>query len=157
MAKGLLDLHNLLRWILLILLLLSIFKAFAGWRSKKAFSQGDRKTWLFTLIAAHINLLVGLYLWLWGRYGMLTTTAPPEGVTKSKFHLFFWIEHPAMMILSVIMITLAYRVAKKNLPDSVKYARVLWLFIVALLFILVAIPWPFRHDIGRPWLPGMGS
>ena len=155
MEKGLLDLHNLLRWILLILLLLSIYKAYSGWKRKKVFSPGDRKTWLFTLIAAHTNLLIGLYLWLWGRFGMLKISAPPEGVTKNKFYLFFWIEHPAMMILSVIMITLAYRVAKKTLPDSTKYARGLWLFIVALLFILVAIPWPFRHDIGRPWFPGM--
>jgi hypothetical protein len=157
MEKGLIDLHNLLRWILLILLLLSIYKAYVGWKNKKVFSSGDRKTWLFTLIAAHTTLLVGLYLWLWGtKYGMLKITIP-EGVSimKNKSLRFFWVEHPTMMILAVVMITLAYRVAKKPLPDQVKYGRALWLFIVALLFILVAIPWPFRQEIGRPWFPGM--
>ena len=156
MQTGLVHLHNLLRWIILILLLLSIYRAFVGWKNKKTFSDGDRKIWLFTLIAAHITLLVGLYQWLWGRYGMLSTKVP-EGISvmKDKFYRFFWVEHPAMMILSVIMITLGYRVGKKNLPDQVKYARALWLFIVALLFILVAIPWPFREVIGRPWFPGM--
>jgi hypothetical protein len=155
MVTGLLDLHNVLRWILLILLLISIFKAFAGWKNKKIFSDGDRKTFLFTLISAHTTLLVGIYLWLWGRFGMLKVQWPSEGIMKNKFYRFFWIEHPVFMLLAIIMITLGYRMAKKNLPDQVKYRRVLWLFIVALLFILVAIPWPFRQDIGRPWLPGM--
>ena len=155
METGLLHLHNLLRWIILILLLASIYKAFVGWKNKKTFSAGDRKTWLFTLIVAHITLLVGLYQWLWGRYGMLKIPSPEGGIMKSKFYRFFWVEHPTFMILAIIMITLGYGMAKKPLPDEVKYRRALWLFIVALLFILVAVPWPFREGIGRPWFPGM--
>ena len=155
MGTGLLHLHNLLRWIILILLLLSIYKAYVGWKNRKVLSAGDRKTWLFTLIAAHTTLVVGLYLWLWGKYGMLKIEAPSEGVMKNKFYRFFWVEHPTFMILAVIMITLGYRMAKKDIPDQAKYRRVLWLFIVALLFILVAIPWPFREVVGRPWFPGM--
>ena len=156
METGLLHLHNLLRWIILILLLLSIYRAFIGWKNKKTFSHADRKVWLFTLIAAHITLVLGLYQWLWGRYGMLKVSLQPgESIMKNKFYRFFWVEHPTFMILAIIMITLGYGMAKKNIPDEVKYRRALWLFIVALLFILVAIPWPFRQVIGRPWFPGM--
>lgn len=158
MDTGLLHLHNLLRWIILILLLVSLVKAFTGWQSKKTFSSGDRITWLFTLIAAHTTLLVGLYLWLWGRYGMLKTSLP-EGtsIMKDKFFRFFWVEHPSFMILSVVMVTLGYGMAKKPVPDEVKYKRAFWFFIIALLMILVAVPWPFRAGIGRPWFPGMGA
>ena len=60
MDTGLLHLHNLLRWVILILLLLSIFKAFSGWQQKKTFSASDKRVWLFTLIAAHITLVIGL-------------------------------------------------------------------------------------------------
>jgi membrane protein DedA with SNARE-associated domain len=74
---------------------------------------------------------------------------------KNKFYRFFWVEHPAFMILAILMITLGYGMAKKPVADEVKFRRAFWLFIVALLFILVAIPWPFRHEIGRPWFPGM--
>jgi hypothetical protein len=157
METGLIYLHNILRWIILILLLVSIYRAFVGWKNKKVFTAGDRKTWLFTLISAHTTLLVGLYLWLWGRFGMLKNPAPPEGVMKNKFYRFFWVEHPTFMILAIVMITLGYGMAKKNIPDDAKYRRALWLFIVALLFILVAIPWPFREVIGqnRQWLPGV--
>ena len=157
MEKGLLDLHNLLRWIILILLLLSIYKAYTGWKNKKVFSAGDKRTWLFLLIASHITLILGLYQWLWGpRLGMLRIhLAPGASIMKDKQLRFYWVEHPTFMILAIIMITLGYGMAKKNIPDEVKYRRALWLFIVALLFILVAIPWPFRQVIGRPWLPGM--
>ena len=90
MDTGLIHLHNLLRWVILILLVISIFKAFSGWQQKKAFSPGDKKVWLFTMIAGHITLLIGLYQWLWGRYGMLVVS-PPEGVSvmKDKFFRFF--------------------------------------------------------------------
>ena len=110
------------------------------------------------MIAAHITLVLGVYQWLWGRYGMLKTTLPEgSSIMKDKFYRFFWVEHPTFMILAIIMITLGYGMAKKNIPDEVKYRRALWLFIVALLFILVAVPWPFRSVVGqgRTWFPGM--
>jgi molybdopterin-containing oxidoreductase family iron-sulfur binding subunit len=39
MATGLLHLHNLLRWIILVLLIVSIVKAYTGWQSKKEFAE----------------------------------------------------------------------------------------------------------------------
>ncbi|MEP7372045.1 MAG: hypothetical protein ABI675_01575 [Chitinophagaceae bacterium] len=156
MDTGLLHLHNLLRWVIIILLLLSIFKAFTGWQQNKTFSASDRRVWLFTLIAAHITLLVGLYHWLWGRYGMLKIDLPEgESIMKNKFFRFFWVEHPTFMILAIVMITLGNGMAKKAVPDIVKYKRAFWFFIIALLMILVAVPWPFRDVINRPWFPGM--
>jgi hypothetical protein len=157
MDTGLLHLHNLLRWVILILLLVSLVKAYSGWQQKKVFSQGDKRIWLFTMIAGHITLLLGLYQWLLGRYGMLKTDLP-EGVSvmKDKFYRFFWVEHPLFMILAIVMLTLAHGMAKKAVPDEVKYKRAFWFFIIALLMILVAVPWPFRTGIGRPWFPGMG-
>ena len=85
-------------------------------------------------------------------------TELPEGISvmKDKFYRFFWVEHPLFMILAIVMLTLAHGMAKKAVPDEVKYKRAFWYFIIALLMILVAVPWPFRTGIGRPWFPGMG-
>lgn len=158
MDIGLLHLHNLLRWVIIILLIISIYKAYTGWQQKKVFSPADKRIWLFTLISAHITLVLGLYQWLWGRYGMLKTTLP-EGVSvmKNKFFRFFWVEHPTFMIIAIVLITLGHGMAKKPIPDLSKYKRAFWLFVLALLMILVAVPWPFREIIGdgRSWLPGM--
>ena len=90
MQTGFVHLHNLLRWIIVILLLVSIFKAYTGWTSKKTFAAADKKVWLFTMIASHITLLLGLYQVALGRYGIFNTTLP-EGTSfmKDKFFRFF--------------------------------------------------------------------
>jgi len=64
MEIGLLHLHNFLRWVILVLLLVSIFKAYSDWQSKKIFSPGDKKLWLFTMISAHTSLLIGLWIFI---------------------------------------------------------------------------------------------
>jgi hypothetical protein len=156
MDTGLLHLHNLLRWVILILLLISIFKSYAGWQKKKLFTGGDKKIWLFTMIAAHITLLVGLYQWLFGRYG-LVSKGIPEGtdIMKDKFYRFFLVEHPTGMIIAIILITLGYGMSKKPVSDETKFRKAFWYFTLALLVILVTVPWPFRQIVGRPLFPGM--
>ena len=156
MDTGLLHLHNLLRWVILILLLASILKSYSGWQQKKLFTAGDKKIWLFTLIAAHITLLVGLYQWLFGRYG-LVSKGLPEGtnIMKDKFYRFFLVEHPTGMIISIILITLGYGMAKKQVSDETKFKKAFWYFVIALMVILITVPWPFRQIVGRPIFPGM--
>ncbi len=156
MQTGLLHVHNLLRWIILVLLLISIVKAWSGWQNKKAFAPGDKKIWLFTMISAHITLLLGLYQVAFGRYGFFTTSLP-EGtsVMKDKFFRFFWVEHPAGMIIAIVLITLGHGMAKKSVTDEVKYRKAFYYFLIALIVILASIPWPFREIIGRPLIPGM--
>jgi hypothetical protein len=157
METGLLHLHNLLRWVILLLLLFSIFKAYVGQNSQKAFAPGDKKLWLFTMIAAHITLLLGLYQWLLGRYGLLTYVVP-EGTSRMKdpFLRFFQVEHPVSMIIAVLLITLAHGMAKKPVADQIKYKKALRYFLLALVLMLAAVPWPFRGEVlARPLFPGM--
>jgi glucan phosphoethanolaminetransferase (alkaline phosphatase superfamily) len=143
MDTGLLHLHNILRWIILLFLLVTLYQAF----SKK---EAIRKTSLWLLISAHIMFLIGLYQVIAGRYGI--TKGLPEGVElmKDSFYRFYWIEHPFSMIVAIILITISRRKAK-----NLNYKATGWLLVIALLFILAAIPWPFRDIVGRPWFPGM--
>ena len=155
METGLVHLHNLLRWVILICLLVAVLKSYTAWQKKQAFAASDRKLWLITMISAHITLLLGIYQWLFGRYGVFVTDLPAgTKVMKDTFYRFFWIEHPSIMIIAIVLITLGRGMAKKSVPDPVKYKKAFWYFFIALVLILVAVPWPFR-EIGRPLLPGM--
>jgi hypothetical protein len=91
METGLLHLHNVLRWVVLLLLLLSIIQAFSQKESVKSTS-------LFLMIAAHTMLLIGLYQILGGRYSWGNV---PEGVSvmKDSFYRFYLVEHPVLIIL----------------------------------------------------------
>jgi hypothetical protein len=156
MQTGLVHLHSILRWVILIILVISVIKSYSGWKGGKAFNDGDRKTWLFTMIAAHLTLVLGLYQWLLGRIGIISTELP-EGTTmmKDKSYRFFWLEHPLMMLIAIALITLGYGMAKKPVADNVKYAKAFRYFLVALVIIILMTPWPFREMIGRPLFPGM--
>jgi hypothetical protein len=150
----LVTLHSWLRWILLILLLASIVKSYSGLSSKKALTAGDKKTWLFTMISAHTTLLIGLILLFFGRLGIISNPPPPgTSVMKDSVYRFFWVEHPLMMLIAIVFITIARGQAKKSIPDTVKYKKAFWFFIIALLLILASIPWPFRTEIARPLIP----
>jgi hypothetical protein len=145
MVTGMLHLHSVLRWIILLLLLVSLFQAF----TKK---QALKQTSLWLLIAAHTIFVIGLYQLVAGRYGI--TKGLPEGVElmKNKFYRFYWIEHPLMMFIAISLITVA-----RNKVKKANYQTAGWLLLVALLLILAAVPWPFREVVGesRHWLPGM--
>jgi uncharacterized membrane protein len=142
MEKGLLDLHSVLRWVILLFLVICLFQAMTKQR-------GLAKTSLILMICSHLMLVVGLYQVIAGRYGIMKGL--PEGVElmKNSFYRFFWVEHPLMMIIAIILITIARRRAKVY-----NYRSAGILLFVALLLILAAIPWPFR-EIGRPLFPGM--
>jgi hypothetical protein len=156
MQKGLVDLHNILRWLILVFLLWSILKSFSGWRKKSIFTAADKRVWLFTLIFSHLTLLLGLFQVFFGRFGVFSSSLHPgTHIMKDRFYRFFWIEHPLTMILAIVFVTLAYGMAKKPVPDQTKYKKAFWFFVIALILILSAIPWPFRQGIGRPLFPAI--
>jgi hypothetical protein len=156
MQTGLLHLHNLLRWVILILLVISVVKSYTGWKQGRTFSPADRKAWLFTMIFSHVTLLLGVYQWLAGRYGLFTSQ-PPEGssMMKDKFFRFFQMEHPVSMLIAILLITLGYGMAKKQVSDADRYKGAFRYFLIALVLILLVTPWPFRETVGRAWFPGM--
>jgi hypothetical protein len=144
MYNGLLHLHNLLRWIILILLLVTVFQAFTK-------NKGITKSSLFLLIASHITLLLGLYQWFTGNLGLKLIQSSGLGeVMKNSASRFWAVEHFAGMLIGIILITIARGKAKRQI-----FSAASWLYLVALIIILASVPWPFREGIGRPWFPGM--
>ena len=157
MYKGMLHLHSVLRWVILILLLVAIYKSFVDRR--KAFTPGHKKTGLILMICCDVMLLLGIYQWVTGIWGLKSIQANGFGtVMKSAVHRFFAIEHTTAMIIAIILVHVGYNYSKKNIPDSLKHKRTLLYFGLALLIILISIPWPFR-EVGsltnRTWFPGM--
>ena len=146
-------LHSLLRWVILILLLAAIVKSYSGMNSGRPFSTGDRRLGLFLLISAHTTLLLGLILWLFGAFGLALVRDNGMSVVMKNAVMRYWVmEHFVGMLIAIVLITIGRGAAKKKIPDAAKFKRAFWLFLVALIIILVTIPWPFRTGVGRPWI-----
>jgi hypothetical protein len=154
MYTGLLHLHSFLRWVIIVLAVVAIYKSYNGMRSGRAFGAGDRKTGLFLMISAHTTLLIGLYLWLAGPWGMANISNLGFGaVMKEPVYRFFAVEHIFGMLVAIVLITIGRGAAKKAIPDAAKFRRSFWLFLVALVIILVTVPWPWRLvGAGRHWI-----
>ena len=152
MYTGLLHLHSFIRWVILILEIVVIYKCYTGMSSGRPFGVADRKTGLFLMISAHTQLLVGLYLYLAGPWGLANLSNLGFGeVMKDKVARFYAVEHIFGMLVAIVLITIGRGMAKKAIPDAVKFKRGFWLFLFALIVILATIPWPFREGIARPW------
>jgi len=141
MLEGLVHLHSLLRWIVLILLV---------WTMIDAFASRESKTAKFLTISAHTMLLLGLVQWFIGEYGINAIKGMGMGqVMKQSVQRFFTIEHPLMMIIGIVLITIGGSWLKKGKPAAK------WMYLAALILILSRIPWPFMENVGRSLFPGM--
>ena len=153
MYTGLLFLHSLLRWVILVLAIMAIYKSYTGMKGGRPFTAGDKKIGLFLMIAAHTTLLIGLYQWIVGPWGLKNIQNMGFGaVMKDPVARFYAVEHLTGMIVAIVLITIGRGVSKKNIPDAVKHKKTFWFFLIALVIVLASIPWPFRMGIGRPWL-----
>lgn len=137
--------HSGLRWILLVLLIVSIVNAFKKWKGNEAFTAVDNKLSLFTLITAHTQLLLGLILLFTSEMNILENFSMK--VAKLRF---FGMEHTLGMVIAIILITLGRVQSKKIAEDALKHKKIFMMFLIALILIFVSIPWPFR-GFGTGW------
>lgn len=153
MEQGLLHLHNLLRWVVLLFALLVIIRSMMGMSSNTTFTAGDRKAALFLMISTDLQLLLGLALYY--LKGWVTVLSNGGDVMSNKYNRFFAVEHLAGMLIAIILIHIGYSASKKALVDRVKHKKLFWFTLIAVLIIIITIPWPFRELVGRPLFPGM--
>ena len=141
MATGFEHMHSLLRWILLILLVIVVSKAIIG--SSKRFFEKDRKLALFVMIISHIQLLLGFSLYFMRGY------QEQLGEMGNALIRFRSLEHPLAMIIAILLITMGYGRIKRGASDAAKYKAVKVFYGIALILILVSIPWPFREGMAH--------
>ncbi len=150
MYEFILAIHNIIRWVALVLLIVTTVSAFIGWLGKREWAERDRKFGVFTTIALDTQLLLGLILYFF--LSPLTKTALQDfgaamGVTDLRFYV---LEHALFMILAVILAHVGSALAKKATDLKAKFMRAAIFYGLALLLVLLGIPW------GRPILPGLG-
>ncbi len=156
MYQMLVYLHNLLRWVILLLAIVAIIKAYSGMMKRKLFSRSDKQIGLFLMISAHITLLIGLYQWIAGPLGLQSILHSGMAVVMKDRGLRYWtVEHFASMLIAITLITIGRGISRKNLSDKLKYKKTFWYYLTAVLIILVTAPWPIREVIGRPIFPGI--
>ncbi|PCJ80753.1 MAG: cytochrome B [Bacteroidetes bacterium] len=140
MITGFLHLHSALRWVVLALLLVTFIKAAIGLSNKSTDFGSQGKLGLFTMIALHIQLIIGLVLFFDGHWSEYTL----DGVTR-----FFMMEHTPMMIIAIVLGTLGHSLSKRATEVRAKFKKQTIFFGLSLLLIFAMIPWPFMRNFGE--------
>ncbi|HBY08441.1 MAG TPA: hypothetical protein DEH22_11875 [Chloroflexi bacterium] len=141
--------HNSVRWIVLIAGVLAAGRALIGWFGKKEWIKQDRILGVIFTSSIDVQLLLGLLL-----YFVLSP------ITKGAFsdfgaamnipeQRFFALEHIFYMLLALVFAHLGSMLPKKVDEAPAKFKRAAIWFSLALVSILVGIPW------WRPLFPGL--
>jgi cytochrome bd-type quinol oxidase subunit 2 len=151
MYQALIFLHSLMRWFVLVSLLYAVYRAIRGIVSAAAFSKTDNAVRHWTATIAHIQLMLGMVLYF---------KSPVAGLFRSnlkaaaqKFEVtFYGLVHPLLMLAAIVVITIGSAKEKRKETNPDKFKTMLTWFSLALVIILLAIPWPFSPLSNRPYL-----
>jgi len=131
--------HSGLRYIVLLLLVVAIVNALMNLKSGN-YLKKDKMINLFAMIFLHIQLLLGLVL-----YFTSDKVQFVKGMMANAALRFYDVEHISIMLLAIILITLGRRKAEKNTIPDRKHKLILRYYLLGLILIFIAIPWPFTH------------
>lgn len=155
MEQGILHLHNFMRWAVLIFGVWTIFQSMGGMSGGKAFTDKNKRIAMFFMISCDIQLLLGLVLYFIGPWGIKNIQNMGMGeVMKDSVSRFYAMEHNLMMLIAIALVHIGYSAAKKG-EDSKKFKKLFWFSLIAIIIMLISIPWPFREGVGRALFPGM--
>ncbi|MDH5655415.1 MAG: cytochrome B [Spirochaetia bacterium] len=146
MLSGLIHSHSGIRWILLAALIAAVVTSFGGWKKNQEYGKNSKILHLSVLIITHLQMLLGLVLFFmaWG----VKVDFSQMGNSMVRF---FTVEHSFTMLAAVVLITLGYSRSKKISESALRFRKIFIFYFIALLLILLGIPWPFRSHLGAGW------
>ncbi len=134
--------HSYWAYLTLLLIVLASLNALKGVFSKGEFKNNDFRISLFALIVTHIQVLIGLLLFMFSPSAMGAIKANGMGaVMKDTLLRYFSVEHPLMMIIAVVLITIGFSKHKKKEDSSQKFKTIAIFYTIALILVLSRIPW----------------
>ena len=134
--------HSYWAYLALFIVVIATINALAGFFGKKEYAPKDFRLALFALIVTHIQLLIGLVLLFVSPNGIQAISNNGMGaVMKDSTMRLYAVEHPMVMILAVVFITIGYSKHKKKLVSTPKFKMLAIFYSMTLLLILSRIPW----------------
>lgn len=134
--------HNILRWVVLLSALVTLYAVFSGMLRRQAWGMLQRISGLVFSSSVGLQIILGLVL-----YGIspITTGAMKDMGTAMKNSMlrFYAVEHIFIMILAFVAAQLGYSLSKRSDNDARKYRIAAIGYSLAVLLILAGIPWKY--------------
>jgi len=138
MYTGIQHFHSYLAYLLLAVLIVAILVNLIAFLQGKQFSEANRKMALYGLIATHLQVVLGLILYFVSPMGLAAFSG---AAMKDPVARLYFLEHPLMMLLAAVLITIGYSKSKRIEASDRKFRIMLAFYAIGLVFILSRIPW----------------
>lgn len=142
-------LHDLARWLIIIFAFWTLFAAIGGLMNSSNYSKSDNLANLLFMIFMDIQIVLGFILYF--NNGWFDKLKHLGAYMKDANQRFFVMEHWLLMLIAWVLVHAGRISVKKAATSRLKYKKTLIYFGIALLLILIGIPWPFREALARPW------
>ncbi len=141
MYTSLLQVHNILRWVILLAALITLAKYFMGWFSQQNWRRSDNVFGIVFTSLIDLQLLVGFLLYF--VYSPITEAAFQDfGAAMQNSDLrFYAVEHSLIMLIAVALVHIGRVRTKKVETSKAKFRNGLIFFGLAYLVIMLGIPW----------------
>ncbi len=141
MYTGLLHTHNLFRWLVLLMLIVAIALAFAGWFGKKEWTKKDNLAGLLLTIFIDVQFLIGFILYAFASPLTKAAFANFGAAMKNSDLRFYAVEHVLMMAFALALVHVGRAKSKRVLGAWKKHRAAAIYYGIALVVIALAIPW----------------
>jgi hypothetical protein len=147
MYIGLLHLHNVGRWLVLVTAVVAIVIAVLGLVRAAPWGRGAKLSGLAYMITMDAQLLIGLVLY--GISPLVRAAMGDMSLAMADTQLrFFLVEHFLLMVGAVVLVHVGYASSKRAVTAKAAYARASIFYALGLVAVLAGIPW------WRPLFPG---
>ncbi len=133
--------HSYWAYLVLTVLIIASVNAIVGYAANKEYAATNFRIALFALIVTHLQLLIGIILYFTTPYFKMFGELGMGGVMKDPTLRLYNVEHPLIMILAVVLITMGYSKHKKKLTSKPKFKILAIFYTLALILVLSRIPW----------------
>ncbi len=135
-------LHSYWAYLVVIVVTIATINAIIGYATKREFVPRDFRLALFALIVTHIQFLIGLGLFFVSdKVRWFDSDTEVGTIMKNADLRLYNVEHPLVMILTVVFITIGYSKHKKKLTSTPKLKMLALFYTIAWLLLLSRIPW----------------
>lgn len=142
--------HSLLRYGVLLAVAVAGVAALRGYLTKGPIIVWERAAAIVAMVLCHVQLALGLALYMmrWNKLHKNFAADPNSPIFR------FWkFEHIGTMIVAILLVTLGRMLSKRARTEQGKQLRVAVFYLIALVLMLWATPWPFTAvGLGRGWL-----
>lgn len=137
MYQTVFTLHSWFAYAVVAVLFIATANAIIGFFSKREYKKSDLRLNLYALIFSHLQLLIGIILYM---VTPLFNAWSAGGVMKNSAIRQLLVEHPMMVIIGVVFITVGWSLHKKQPTSNRSFGKIALFYTLGLVCILSRIP-----------------